>query len=42
MFVALMSQVIWDFSKPSVSHAVKLLSEQGLIVLDVSKVFNFE
>ena len=25
------------FSKPSVSHAVKLLSEQGLIVLDVSK-----
>ena len=25
------------FSKPSVSHAVKLLSEQGLIALDVSK-----
>ena len=25
------------FSKPSVSHAVKLLSEQGLIILDVSK-----
>ena len=25
------------FSKPSVSHAVKLLPEQGLIALDVSK-----
>lgn len=25
------------FSKPSVSHAVKLLQEQGMITLDVSK-----
>ena len=25
------------FSKPSVSHAVKLLAEQGMIQLDVSK-----
>lgn len=28
------------FSKPSVSHAVKLLQEQGLIILDENKIIS--